>query len=113
MIFYTLQGPTYQLEIYEDKIRLVKKPWTHLFTRKEEMDTFRISELSQFEITAPKFMIFSGKLQWTTFNGEKGTFRFSTNPAMVKKIETYLQKRVLKNHQHSHALPEPKILAAA
>jgi hypothetical protein len=99
LIFYTLQGPAYELEIYEDKIRLVKKFWTQIFSRKNEKDTFRINELSHFEITVPKFLIFSGKLQWTTFSGETGSFRFSTNPVMVKKIETYLQKRVIKNHQ--------------
>jgi hypothetical protein len=111
LIFYTLQGPSYELEIYEDKIRLVKKPWAQLFSRKEELDTFRINELSQFEITVPKFMIFSGKLQWSTFNGDKGMFRFTTNPAMVKKIETYLQKRVIKNHRDLaklQAVPDPR-----
>ncbi len=99
MIFYTLQGPTYEMEIYEDKIRLVKKPWKKIFSRKSESETFLINELSHFEISVPKFLFFSGKLQWTTFKGESATFRFSTNPVMVKKIEAYLKKRVIKNHQ--------------
>lgn len=102
MIFYTLKGPSYELEIYEDKIRLVKKPWIKIFSRKQETLDWPIKELSQFEITVPKFMLVSGKLEWHTFNGEVGQFRFTTTPAMVKKIETYIQKRVIKNHQAAH-----------
>lgn len=100
MIFYTLQGPTSKLEIYADKMRLVKKNWAYLLSRKVEIDTWNINELSQFEITVPKFLFFSGKIEWNTFNGEKGMFRFSTNAQMMKKIEIYLQKRVLKNLQN-------------
>lgn len=107
MIFYTLKGPSYELEIYEDKIRLVKKPWVKIFSRKQETLEYPIKELSQFEITVPKFMMVSGKLEWHTFGGEVGQFRFTTTPAMVKKIETYLQKRVIKNHQAQH---EAKVL---
>lgn len=102
MIFYTLKGPSYELEIYEDKIRLVKKPWVKIFSRKQETLDWPIKDLSQFEITVPKFMMVSGKLEWHTFNGEVGQFRFTTTPAMVKKIETYIQKRVIKNHQAVH-----------
>lgn len=113
MIFYTLKGPSYELEIYEDKLRLVKKPWIKLFWKKEEPKDYEIRELSQFEITVPKFMMISGKLEWHTFAGDTGQFRFTTTPAMVKKIETYLQKRVIKNHQLAHqakvlAMPETK-----
>ncbi len=99
MIFYTLQGPTHELEIYEDRIRLVKRPWTQLFSRREQVTEWKIGALAHFEISVPKFLFFSGKLQWSTFDGTSGAFRFTTNPTMVKKIETYLQKRVLKNHQ--------------
>jgi len=102
LIFYTLKGPNYELEIYEDKIRLVKKPWLKIFSRKQETLDWPIKELSQFEITVPKFMMVSGKLEWHTFKGEVGHFRFTTTPAMVKKIETYIQKRVIKNHQAMH-----------
>lgn len=105
MIFYTLQGPTCKLEICEDKIRVTRKTWARLFGKNEFPEDFKIAELSHFEITVPKFLFVSGKLEWTTFNGQKGTFRFTTNPAMVKKIETYLQKRVIKNHQHSGTRP--------
>lgn len=105
MIFYTLQGPAYELEIYEDKIKLVKKSWA-IFSRKHEIDTFSINELSKFEITVPKFLFFSGKLHWETFKGDTGHFRFSTNPQMVKKIETYIQKRVIKNHQSLQKITE-------
>lgn len=121
MIFYTLKGPTYELEIYEDKISLKKKNWIQLFSRKEPVHQWSINELSQFEITVPKFMMISGKIQWSTFNGETGSFRFTTNPLMVKKIETYLQKRVVKNHQaKNNVIPlkkkhkqKPQIQAAA
>jgi hypothetical protein len=99
LIFYTLQGPTSKLEICEDKIRVIRRTWAWILGRNENPDHFKISELSHFEITVPKFLFFSGKLEWTTFSGHRGSFRFSTNPAMVKKIETYLQKRVIKNHQ--------------
>lgn len=107
LIFYTLQGPTSKLEIYEDEIRLIRKTWARLFGKNEFPDRFKIHELSHFEITVPKFLFVSGKIEWSTFNGEKGAFRFSTNPAMVKKIEIYLQKRVIKNHQLSRPKPRP------
>jgi hypothetical protein len=116
VIFYTLQGPIYELEIYADTIRLVKKSWYTLFIRKSNVSTiWKISDLSQFEITVPKFFMISGKIQWETFEGGKASFRFSTNPVMVKKIETYLQKRVIKNHQQkskiSADVPEQKKLS--
>lgn len=101
MIFYTLKGPSYELEIYQDKIRLKKKPWFGLFSKEQQKD-FEIKDLSQFQITVPKFLMISGKIEWQTFNGDVAHFRFSTTPAMVKKIETYLQKRVIKNHQMLH-----------
>lgn len=107
MIFYTLKGPSYELEIYEDKIKLIRKNWLSYFSKTPDCHTWKISELSQFEIAVPKFMMISGKLQWQTFSGETGTFRFSTTPAMVKKIETYLQKRVIKNHEALYAVAHP------
>lgn len=106
MIFYTLNGPKYELEIYEDKIRLVKKPWMKIFSKTPDVHTWEIKELSQFHVTVPKFMMISGKIEWNTFKGETGAFRFSTTPAMVKKIETYLQKRVIKNHEAMHKVTE-------
>jgi hypothetical protein len=99
LIFYTLRGPTAKLEIYDEKIRLIKKTWVKLLTKKEVVDTWYIRDLSEFEISIPKFLFFSGKIEWTTFSGEKGAFRFTTNALMTKKIEAYLQKRVLKNYQ--------------
>jgi hypothetical protein len=104
LIFYTLQGPNYELEIHEDKIQLIKRPWASWFFKKKEIHSWQIKDLSIFEISVPKFLMFSGKLHWQTFSGETGTFKFSTTPAMVKKIETYLQKRVIKNHQQLHEL---------
>lgn len=120
MIFYTLQGPTSKLEIYDDEIRLNRKSWAKIFGKNELPDRFKISDLSYFEITVPKFLFVSGKIEWTTFSGQKGSFRFSTNPAMVKKIEIYLQKRVIKNHQLTRpearplnkSAPGPQALAA-
>ena len=108
MIFYTLKGPSYELEIYEDKIKLIRKNWLSFFSRTPDSHVWKISELSQFEIAVPKFMMISGKLQWQTFSGETGSFRFSTTPAMVKKIETYLQKRVIKNHEAQYAVTHPE-----
>lgn len=102
MIFYTLQGPSYQLEIHEDKIRLVKKTWFKFLTKDTPPTIWQIQNLSRFEIAVPKLIW--GKLAWEDFNGVKGSFRFTTTPAMVKKIETYLQKRVIKNHQKAFLL---------
>lgn len=99
MIYYTLTGPTHYLEIYADKICLKKKAWLRLFSSNDSTLTWQISSLDQFAVTVPKFLFISGKIQWSCFSGEMGAFRFNTTPQMVKKIETYLQKRVIKNHQ--------------
>lgn len=99
LIFYTLQGPKFNLEIHEDNIKLVKKKWFRIWNRTPTVTSWEIKNLSQFEVTVPRFFIFSGKIEWKTFEGQQGQFRFTTTPAMVKKIETYLQKRVIKNHQ--------------
>lgn len=104
MIFYTLQGPKYELEIHEDRIKLIKKSWMYFLTRSTEVRIWDIKDLSHFQISVPKFFFISGKLEWHTFDGQIGTFKFSTHPAMVKKIEAYIQKRVIKNHQHLHQL---------
>ena len=111
MIFYTLQGPKYELEIHEDRIKLIKKSWMYFLTRNTEVRIWDIKDLSQFQITVPKFLIISGKIEWQTFDGQIGFFKFSTHPAMVKKIEAYIQKRVIKNHQNLRGikiLPGPK-----
>ena len=101
MIFYTVQGPSYKLEIHDDHLRLVKKSWFNLVTKQRPVEAWEIQNLSRFEISVPKLIW--GKLEWEDFQGVKGSFRFTTTPAMVKKIETYLQKRVLKNHQQAAA----------
>ena len=111
MIFYTLQGPGYELEIHEDKLRIIRKNWFSFLRVQTSSSVWEIKDLSQFNITVPKFFMISGKIEWQTFKGEKGHFRFSTNPVMVKKIEAYIQKRVIKNHQLLHSirpLPAPK-----
>lgn len=110
MIFYTLQGPTHKLEIYEDRMKLVKKAWIKWIGRKDNSRTFPISELSHFEVTIPKFGPISGKIEWTTFGDEKASFRFTTHPAMVKKIELYLQKVIIRNHQRKNHVEEPVMI---
>jgi hypothetical protein len=99
LIFYTLKGPKHELEIHEDRLLLMKRPWLKLMARNENVGAWEIKELSHFEISVPKFLMISGKIQWETFDGKQGSFRFTTTAAMVKKIETYLQKRIIKNHQ--------------
>jgi len=100
VIFYTLQGPHHQLEIHEDKIKLISRGISKMFSKGPEEVTWNLNQLKQFEISTPKTLIW-GELQWQTFDGKKGQFTFSTNTIMVKKIETYLKKRIIKNH-HLH-----------
>lgn len=95
MIFYTLQGPTSHLEIHEDKIKLVHKRWLQIFVPKNEVMEWKLHELTQFQISVPKLIW--GKLEWSTFDGGKGVYRFTTNSNMVSKIEKYLQKLIIKN----------------
>lgn len=97
MIFYTLQGPKYKLEIHDDKIKLIKKVWWSMFSSKNEVLEWRLDELSQFQIAVPKFIW--GKLEWASFNGNKTSFRFSTNAVMMDKIEKYVHRLILKNVQ--------------
>jgi hypothetical protein len=99
VIFYTLQGPIHSLEIHDDKILLKKKGWARIFSRKNIVQTWNIQNLSQFNITIPQYLLW-GKVEWKAFDGSIGSFRFSTNPIMMKKIELYLQKRIIKNHQN-------------
>lgn len=99
MIFYTIQGPKYNLEIHEDTIKLVPKKWFKFGDKNTPEMSWEIQKLSLFEMTRSKFMIFTGELKWETFEGSQGIFSFNTSAAMVKKIETYLQKRIIKNHQ--------------
>ena len=114
MIFYTIQGPGYELEIHDDKIKLSKKTWLKHFSRKDAVISWDIQSLQGFEIASPRF-IFWGKIEWKSVDGTKGSFRFSTNPEMVKKIEKYMQKMILKNIQRKHHLtyiPTPQKVAA-
>lgn len=97
MIFYTLQGPKYKLEIHNDKIKLIKKAWWSFFSSKNEILEWKLDELSQFQIAVPKFIW--GKLEWASFNGNKTSFRFSTNAVMMGKIEKYVHRLILKNVQ--------------
>jgi hypothetical protein len=95
MIYYTLQGPIYKLEIHDDKIKLVPRGWAIVLTSKNRMREWRLSELTQFQICTSKFVW--GKLEWSTGDGSKGSFRFTTNTVIVAKIEKYLQKLIIKN----------------
>ncbi len=96
MIFYTIQGPGYELEIHDDKLKLSKRTWLKGFSKSEPITIWEVKALSGFEISAPRFLLW-GKIEWKTYDGSKGTFRFTTNPEMVKKIEKYMQKLILKN----------------
>ncbi len=102
MIFYTLQGPTHKLEIFEDKMKLSKKAWIKWMRRKDSVTAWPLEELSHFEVTIPKFGPISGKVEWTTFDNQHGSFRFTTHSAMMKKIELYMQKLILRNHQRKN-----------
>jgi hypothetical protein len=83
------------MEIHDDKLKLVRKGWSKLFSPKNEVLEWSLSELAQFQISSPK--VVWGKLEWSSFDGHKGTFRFTTNAQMVSKIEKYLHKLILKN----------------
>lgn len=98
MIFYTLKGPSHSLEIHDDKILLKKRTWLNLFTSKTPPQIWTMETLAQFNITMPMEVLW-GKVEWKSFDGNSGSFRFSTNPVMMKKIELYLQKKITKNHQ--------------
>lgn len=106
MIFYTLQGPNSKLEIHDDRMKLVKKSWWALLSRKDKVTEFELSELAQFHITNPKFIW--GKIEWSVASGAKGSFRFTTSSEMMLKIEKYMNKLVIKNIQKHHNVQELK-----
>lgn len=103
MIFYTLSGPKHRLEIHDDKIRLTTRTWWTLWLKKQETFSWELHDLASFEVSVPKTFLW-GKVEWRSFDGRKGSLRFSSHPTMVSKIEKYLQKRVYKNHQRSQLL---------
>ena len=108
MIFYTLQGPNYNLEIHDDKLRLLRKGWLKHLSREPSTVDWDLASLSHFEISIPQYILW-GKIEWKTFDGSEGSFRFSTDAAMVKKIEKYLQKLIIRNHQNTHQLSPKKL----
>ncbi len=112
MIFYTILGPSHLIEIHDDKIILMKRTWLKLVTGSGPMKTWKLDDLSQFSITIPQYLLW-GKVEWKSFDGNAGAFRFSTNSLMMKKIELYLQKRILKNHQKHLGGLSPKAKLAA
>ena len=99
MIFYTLQGPNHHLEIHDDKLRLIRTGWFSRLSREPRYTDWDLTSLAHFEITIPQYILW-GKLEWKNFDGAQGSFRFSTDAAMVKKIEKYLQKLIIRNHQN-------------
>jgi hypothetical protein len=109
VIFYTLQGPTYHLEIHEDKIKLIPRGWSRLFTPKSENLEWKLQDLGQFQISVPKLVW--GKLEWSTFDGRKGSYRFTTNAIMVSKIEKYLHKIIIKNFNRRQPVQTAETLA--
>lgn len=104
MIFYTIQGPGHKLEIHDDKITLTKKSWLRTLSKKDSGRVWELKSLSGFEISVPHYFLW-GKIEWRSYDGTKGSFRFSTNPEMVRKIEKYMQKMILKNIQKKNHLP--------
>lgn len=98
MIFYTLRGPTHTLEIHDDKLHLHKKSWIKFLTKEPHKFSIEIDQLKNFEVSSPKFL-FWGRLKWITNEGQRGSFRFTTNSTMMMKIERYMQKRIEKNQQ--------------
>ncbi len=100
MIFYTIQGPGHELEIHDDKLKLNKKSWFK--SKRITISEWDLNSLSGFEIAVPQFILW-GKIEWRSYDGTKGSFRFSTDAEMVKKIEKYMQKMILKNiHKNNH-----------
>jgi hypothetical protein len=98
LIFYTLQGPNHHLEIHDDKLRLIRSGWFYRLSKEPRHIDWDLETLAHFEITIPQYILW-GKLEWRNFDGAQGSFRFSTDAAMVKKIEKYLQKLIIRNHQ--------------
>ena len=98
MIFYTLKGPSNKLEIHDEKVQTFKKTWWALLTREPHTRSFQMSRLQSFQIAKPKFLLW-GRIDWSTLDGEKGSFHYSTDSDMVKKIERYMQKKIEKNLQ--------------
>jgi hypothetical protein len=113
VIFYTIQGPAYELEIHDDKMKLTRKTWLRTFTRKDPMKVWDLKSLAGFQITTSHFWMW-GKIQWKDEDGSYETFRFSTNPEMVRKIEKYMQKIILKNIQKksTHSFSEIQRISA-
>jgi hypothetical protein len=107
MIFYTILGPSHLIEIHEDKIILMKRTWLKLVTGSGPIKIWKLDDLAQFNITIPQYLLW-GKVEWKSFDGHSGAFRFSTNTLMMKKIELYLQKKILKNHQKNLGEESPK-----
>ena len=98
MIFYTLSGPKFSLEVHDDKIKLVRRGWWRLLSREPQICTWEVQNLSYFTMTSPG-LLKMGRLEWQSQNGHKGGFRFTTNAEMVKKIERYLQEKITKNEE--------------
>jgi hypothetical protein len=113
VIFYTLQGPGFQLEIHDDRLKLIRKSWARILAPKAEVTDWKLAELEHFTIATPKFLW--GRIEWSTFDGSKGSFRFTTNAQMMGKIERYLNKLIIKNlnRRQTQSTQGPKELKEA
>jgi hypothetical protein len=96
MIFYTLQGLKYKIEIHDEKIKLIKRNFI-FYLNFDEVIEYSLSELAQFSITYPKYLL--GEIKWTTFNGDQKKLSFTSNVNVAVKIERYMHKLVFKNYQ--------------
>lgn len=106
MIHYTVNGPKFKLQIHDDKICLERRIWSRLFTFKSREGTWNLEGLQKFNITSTNLLW--GKLEWESFDGVKGSFWFSTNHEIVMKIEKYMHKKILKNHNKVKMMDEIK-----
>jgi hypothetical protein len=102
LIFYTLSGPKFSLEVHDDKIKLVRRGLWKLISREPQISTWEVHNLSSFIMTSPG-VLKMGRLEWQSHNGHKGGFRFTTNAEMVRKIERYLQEKIIKNEEKKRA----------
>jgi hypothetical protein len=103
VIFYTLKGPSYHLEIHDTKILLIKKSWWKILSFKPHQKSWEMQQLSAFRIAVPKQLLW-GKLEWECFDGTSDSFHFSTNAEMVARIEKYFQKVVIRNQERREAV---------
>ncbi|MGE3611323.1 MAG: hypothetical protein AB7I27_17145 [Bacteriovoracaceae bacterium] len=103
MVFYTLSGPAYTLEVYQDKITL-KRKWWKVFSKAPKVLEWKLDHLAEFNISHKSSRLWE-ELKWKSFDGIEGRFYCSTNRLMLEKIEKYMNKRIMQNkHDENHLL---------